>query len=115
MATLYVASTETFVGKSALCVGLLDRARRAGFTTGYMKPVSASVTRTEDTVHDEDASFIRQHFDLPDPLDRITPVLVTQSTVEQIMRGQGIDFSKRLREAYGALSRDKDFVVLEGT
>lgn len=29
MATLYVASTETFVGKSATCVGLIDRARRA--------------------------------------------------------------------------------------
>ena len=34
MATLYVASTETFVGKSATCVGLLDQARRDGFYGG---------------------------------------------------------------------------------
>src|SRR5215475_9362992 len=111
MATLYVASTETFVGKSATCVGLLDRARRDGFTAGYMKPVSVSVVRAEEAVLDEDAVFIRQHFDLSDPLDKITPVLVTQRVVEGIIRGQMVDFSKQLREAYVAISRDKDFVV----
>jgi uncharacterized protein len=114
MATLYVASTETFVGKSATCVGLLDRARRDGFTAGYMKPVSVSVMRTEDAVLDEDAVFIRQHFGLTDPLDTIAPVLVTQRVVEGIIRGQTVDYAKRLRESYVAISRDKDFVVLEG-
>ena len=114
MATLYVASTETFVGKSATCVGLLDRARRDGFTAGYMKPVSVSVVRTEDALLDEDAVFIRQHFGLTDPIDKIAPVLVTQRVVEGIIRGQQADYSKRLREAYLAISRDKDFVVLEG-
>lgn len=114
MATLYVASTETFVGKSAACVGLLDRARRDGFTATYMKPVSVSATHTEDAVLDEDAAFISKHFNLAEPLDRIAPVLVTQSVIERIMRGQGPDFTRRLREAYVAISRDKDFVVLEG-
>src|SRR5215217_5667971 len=114
MATLYVASTETFVGKSATCVGLLDRARRDGFIAGYMKPVSVSVTRTEDAVLDEDAAFIRQHFALTEPLERIAPVLVTQRVVESIIRGQGIDFAKRLNEAYLAILRNKDLVVPEG-
>jgi uncharacterized protein len=114
MATLYVASTETFVGKSAACVGLLDHARRDGFTIGYMKPVSVSVTPTEAGVLDEDTNFIRQHFSFTDPLDRLAPVLVTQSVVEQIMRGQASDYSKRLRDAYTAIARDKDLIVLEG-
>jgi hypothetical protein len=114
MATLYVASIETFVGKSAACVGLLDRARRDGLEVGYMKPVSVSVTPTESGALDEDTAFIRRHFGLTDPIERMTPVLVTQSAVEQIMRGQSIDAAKRLRDAYVALSRDKEFVVLEG-
>jgi BioD-like phosphotransacetylase family protein len=114
MATLYVASTETFVGKSATCVGLLDHARRDGFTVGYMKPVSVSVTRTEDAVLDDDAAFIRQHFGLAESLDRLAPVLMTQRAVDGIIRGQATDFGKRLREAYVTVSRDKDFVVLEG-
>lgn len=114
MATLYVGSTETFVGKSAVCVGLLSRAQRDGFRIGYMKPLSVSVKRTDDAVFDEDAEFVRQHFKLNDPLDRLTPALLTQSAVEQIMRGQGPDYARKLNEAYMAVSRDKDFVVLEG-
>ena len=114
MATLYVASTETFVGKSATCIGLLDRAKRDGLSIGYMKPVSVSVTRTEDSVIDEDSAFVREHFGLSDPLDKLAPVLVTQSAIDQILRGQGPDFAKKLRDAYVQVSRDKDFVVLEG-
>ena len=114
MSTLYVASTETFVGKSAMCVGLLERARRDGLAIGYMKPVSVSVTPTEAGAIDEDARFIKAHFDLPDPLDRIAPILLTQGVVEQMMRGQIPDFAKRLRDAHTAIARDRDLVVLEG-
>lgn len=114
MATLYVASTETFVGKSATCVGLLDRARRDGFSIGYMKPVSVSAIPNEGAPVDEDALFICRHFGLTDPAEQVTPVLVTSGMVEQILRGQAPDFSRRLRDANVAVSRDKDFVVLEG-
>jgi BioD-like phosphotransacetylase family protein len=114
MALLYVASTETFVGKSAVCVGILDRARRDGFSAGYMKPVSVAVARAEDLVLDDDAGFIRQHFGLADPLERIAPVQLTPSVIERLLRGQAPDLSRNLRDAYVALSRDKDLVVLEG-
>jgi BioD-like phosphotransacetylase family protein len=114
MATLYVASTETFVGKSAVCVGLLQRARHDGFSTGYMKPVSVAVSRAHDVVLDDDALFIRQHFGIADPIDRIAPVVVTPSVIEGILRGQAPDFVRRLRDAYVAISRDKDFMLLEG-
>jgi uncharacterized protein len=115
MATLYVASTETFVGKSATCVGLLNRARRDGLSIGYMKPVSLAVTHTESTAIDEDAAFVREYFELAEPLDQLAPVLLTQTAVERIVRQQAPDFTTRLREAHAAVARDKDFLVLEGT
>jgi BioD-like phosphotransacetylase family protein len=115
MASLYVASTETFVGKSAICVGLLERARRDGFRIGYLKPVSLSVTHTEDTAIDEDAAFVRQYFELAEPLDQLAPVLLTQGAIERIVRGQTADLAAKLREAYSAVARDKDLVVSEGT
>jgi len=114
MATLYVASTETFVGKSAACVGLLNRAQRDGFSIGYMKPVSVSVSHESMALLDEDAAFIREYFHLAEPLERIAPLLVTQSVVEQIMRGQSGDAARKLRDCYLTVSRNKDFVVLEG-
>lgn len=115
MATLYVASTETFVGKSAVCIGLLRRMQRDGFNVGYMKPVSVSVTHTADRVLDEDTAFIRETLGLAAPLDQMAPVLITHGVIDSIMRGQPSSYAKILRDAYLAVSRDKDAVVLEGT
>jgi len=115
MATLYVASTETFVGKSAVCMGLLRRMQRDGFNVGYMKPVSVSAAHTADRVLDEDAAFIRETLGLSAPLDQMAPVLITPGVIESIMRGQPSTFAKTLRDAYLAVSREKDVVVMEGT
>ncbi len=115
MATLYVASTETFVGKSAVCIGLLRRMQQDGFNIGYMKPVSVSVTHTPDAVLDEDAAFIRDHFGLKEALNQIAPVLITPGVVETILRGNVQSYTRVLRDAYLNVSRGKDVVVLEGT
>jgi len=65
-------------------------------------------------VLDDDAAFIRQHFGLTDPLEHIAPVLITPGVIERTLRGQTNDFSRQLRESYVAISRDKDFMLLEG-
>jgi uncharacterized protein len=115
MATLYVASTETFVGKSAVCVGLLRRMQRDGFAVGYMKPLSVSVTHTPDAVLDEDAAFIRRSLGLSASLEQIAPVLLTPGVIESILRGQPNNYGRMLRDAYLEVSKQKDIVVLEGT
>lgn len=115
MATLYVASTETFVGKSAVCVGLLKRMQRDGFNVGYMKPVSVSMAHTPDSVMDEDAAFIRSTIGLDAPMEQVAPVLITPGVVESILRGQSPSYHRALRDAYLGVSRGKDIVVLEGT
>jgi uncharacterized protein len=115
MATLYVASTETFVGKSAVCIGMLLRMQRDGYSVGYMKPVSVSVAHTPDSMLDEDAAFIRATLGLSAPLEQVAPVLITSGVVESILRGQIPGYARILRDAYLQISRDKDIVVLEGT
>lgn len=115
MATLYVASTETFVGKSAVCIGLLRRMQRDGFSVGYMKPVSVSSAHTPDSTMDEDAAFIRATIGLEAPIEQVAPVVITPGVVESILRGQSASFTRTLRDAYLAVSRGKHVVVLEGT
>jgi BioD-like phosphotransacetylase family protein len=115
MATLYVASTETFVGKSAVCISLLQRMRRDGLQVGYMKPVSVSTAHTPDSVQDEDAAFIRATIGLDAPLEQVAPVLITPGVVEAILRGQSPGYARTIRDAYLGVSRGKDIVVLEGT
>lgn len=114
MATLYVASTETFVGKSAICAVLLDQFRSQGRAVGYMKPVSVAVAQTEQGAIDQDAKLMRELFDLQESPEQIAPVLATTRVVESVLRGDKPDFRGQLQVAYNAVAQGKDVVVLEG-
>jgi len=114
MATLYITSTETFSGKSALCVGIAKRLQRDGYALGYMKPVSSG-TRLAAGLVDEDAEFFKQTFDLPDSMADMVPIGIAPRTVEAILRGEDeTDFVGSLQAAYERVSQGRDIVVLEG-
>ena len=114
MATLYVTSTETFSGKSALCVGIARRLRRDGYSIGYMKPVSTG-SRLAAGLVDEDADFFKQTFELPDALQDMVPIGVGPRTVEAILTGESqTDFAALLSAAYQRVAYGRDIVVLEG-
>jgi BioD-like phosphotransacetylase family protein len=114
VATLYVTSTETFSGKSALCVGIAKRLRRDGYAIGYMKPVSSG-SRLAAGLVDEDAEFFKQTFELPDTLEDMVPIGVGPRTVEEILTDESqTDFAAKLMAAYQRVSVGRDVVVLEG-
>jgi len=114
MVTLYITSTETFSGKSALCVGLAKRFERDGYRTGYMKPLSTGARLAAGLV-DEDAEFFKQTFGLPDALEDMVPIGIVPRTVEAILRGeQETDFVERLQSAYERIAEGRDIVLLEG-
>jgi BioD-like phosphotransacetylase family protein len=114
MATLYITSTETFSGKSALCVGLARRLRRDGYRIGYMKPISTGARLMTGPV-DEDAEFVKQTFGLPDSLEDMVPIGIAEDTVEMILKGGGeIDFAARLLSAYERIAQGRDVILLEG-
>ncbi len=114
MATLYITSTETFSGKSALCVGIAKRLRREGFSIGYMKPVSSGLRLAAGLV-DEDAEFVRQTFELPDALGDMAPIGIGPRTVEEILSGEAqIDYAARLLAAYQRVAEGRDVIILEG-
>ncbi len=114
MATLYITSTATFSGKSALCVGLGKRFRRDGYRIGYMKPVGTGIRLDAEAV-DEDAAFFKQSFDLPDDLDDMAPVRITQRMVEAILKeGELPDLASRLQAAFARVSKGRDVIILEG-
>ena len=106
MATIYVTSTETFSGKSALCVGLGKRFLRDGFTVGYMKPVSTVARKVKGRVIDEDAEFIKQTLNLPDSLETIAPVILTPQIVEAVLKGEEkTDFAAVLQKAFAEVTK----------
>jgi len=115
MKALYVCSTTTFSGKTALCVGLGKRLKSDGFAVGYMKPVSTVARRIGGRIMDEDAQFIKQTLDLAEPLEVIAPIALMPQTVEDILAGEEkADFAAQLKEAYAQVAQGKDVVLLEG-
>ena len=115
MTNLYVASTESFVGKSAVCAALLGRMQRDGYNVAYMKPLSSAVTHTPDGALDEDAAFIRESFGLTASLDQIAPLLLRRATIEAVLKGEKRDWAAQLQAAYAAVSQNADVTVLEGS
>lgn len=114
MTTLYVTSTETFSGKSALCVGLAKRLQRDGWSVGYMKPLSAGARLAAGLV-DEDAEFFKHTLGLPDAMDDMVPVGIAPAMLEHFLTGEeAIDFKARLRAAYERIAHGRDVVILEG-
>jgi BioD-like phosphotransacetylase family protein len=111
---LYVTSTQTFSGKSALCVGLLSRFKREGFAVGYMKPVSTTARIVGDRVIDEDAHFVKYTFGLKEALESMAPVILTDQRVAGILAGEKHDLEAQVQSAYQTVARDKDIMVLEG-
>lgn len=115
MVTLYIASTESASGKTALCVGLGKRLQGEGFTVGYMKPVSLTARRLEGRVVDEDAEFIKKELQLQESVSDLVPIPLDSLAVESIMRKQKwLDYPKRLMDSYDRVSEGKDVMLIEG-
>ncbi len=115
MATaLYITSTETYSGKTALAVGIAQRMRHDGLRVGYFKPLSFSAAREEQGPVDEDSRVIKRLLGLKEPLDVLCPVLITPTVLDQIVRGDKPDLADRIMSAYDNVSADKDVVIIEG-
>lgn len=115
MPTLYIASTETFVGKSAVSIGLLQRMHNDGFQVGYMKSVSVSALPGDVATIQEDIETLRQMIKLDAPPEQIAPVLITPSVIESVMQGKAPAFTEQLLKAHEAMSQGRDVTVVEGS
>lgn len=115
METVLVVSAETFSGKSALCLTLAQRLRRDGYRVGYMKPLCMRARRAEQETFDEDTAFVKQVLELDEPVEQIAPLLITPRLLEGVLKGEPQpDYRQRVQEAFAAVSRDKDVMLLEG-
>ena len=115
MATLYITSSETFSGKSALCIGLGKRFQRDGLRVGYMKPVNTLAQSRAGVPYDADVEFAKQTFELPEPVDVLSPVAITPQRTEAILKGEDkTDYEARLLAACRQVCQQYDVTILEG-
>lgn len=118
---MFVAGTDTGVGKTRLVAGLLRALQSAGWLAIGMKPVATGTTRTNGVMINEDVASI---------VINSSPVSVAETSIRDInpfcfdppvsphiaaeKAGIFVDLDL-IVAAYGRLARRHDAVVVEGT
>ena len=114
MLSLYVCSTETAAGKTAVSVGLLRRVARDIGPTGFFKPIGGSSRKVEDDVVDEDVIFLKEALGLTEPLAILSPVVFPPDTDPKKPGALQPEAAERIKDSLGVVARGKEVVVVEG-
>ncbi|RPI91788.1 MAG: phosphotransacetylase family protein, partial [Chloroflexi bacterium] len=113
--SLYITSVHTFSGKTALALGLGLRMQAAGLKVGYLKPVSTQPYKAGGRVLDEDADFVRRTLGLETPPWELSPVVITNEVLGEIIDGTlERDLLGDVEEAVKMATEENDIVLLEG-
>jgi BioD-like phosphotransacetylase family protein len=111
MAALYITSTEA-AGKTALCAGIGTNLIDRGIKVGFVMPVRLFDASKTDG-HD-DVTFIKEIFGLTEPSEQLCPILLSQRELWQNLTDEIEDFTRKLKQVYRKIARDKDVVIMEG-
>jgi BioD-like phosphotransacetylase family protein len=112
---LYVISTQDFTGKSAICVVLMHRMVHDGYKVGYIKPFSSAARVRGESQIDEDARFVKETLDLPEPVEVLAPVVVTRQKLREHLTTGGQDYTETVLKAVEQVGQGRDIVVMEGS
>lgn len=116
MNALYITSVEAYSGKTAVCLALGKQLQADGYQVGYLKPVSTQPWRTpEGVLTDEDAAFVKANLDLAAEVSRLSPVIVTPTSLREHLKGavRG-DLLQAIRDAARQAAEGKQALLLEG-
>ena len=107
MKTLVIASIYDYSGKTMVALGIGKRLQMDGFRIGYMKPFGRYPTTVNNIVVDSDAAFMCDVLELGDPLEFVSPVIITRDIIARAYRGENLHLDEKIIQAYEELSRDK--------
>jgi hypothetical protein len=84
---VFVASTGQDVGKTTLCLGLIEYFRQRYGSCGYMKPVGQKQLSFQNVYLDKDALLVKQYFGLKD-LENLSPIAAYPGFTKAFLDGK---------------------------
>lgn len=116
MRHVYLAATGQNRGKTTLSLGVMDGFLRRGLSTGFIKPVGQRTVFEDGVPADEDAVLMQSVFDLPEPLQQMSPVHIPRGFTKSYIDGDVVeDLPSRILAAHAAFAADRDMLLIEGT
>jgi dethiobiotin synthetase len=114
--SLFIAGTDTGVGKTWISVQLLKAMVAAGHKAAGMKPIAAGVIDTPDGPRNEDALALLAAGNIDLPYQLVNPVCLPQPTSPHLAAadsGIAVDCGAIL-QAYEQIRRRSEWIVVEG-
>ncbi len=114
MVPLFIGSTNGYSGKTLLSAVLGRILREHGYTIGYMRIIGKSIGGRGALLYDTDAGFVKEALGLTDPVERMSPVILTHDLIASVFKGKEFDGLTLFRDAYNQLSPGKDVMIISG-
>src|SRR4030042_7070487 len=86
-----------------------------GKEVGYFKPIGTLPTKIGDLITDEDAYFAHKMLKSMDPLDDISPVMLTSLSYKEGLLDGPEKSQSRIIDSFNLIKKDKDIVIIEGS
>ncbi len=115
-AGIFVAGTDTGVGKTYVSVGLVRALVADGHRVAVMKPVAAGTEATPAGPRNDDALALMAAANVAAPYERVNPYALALATSPHLAaRAAGVQIDlPTIRRQYDALAADADLVIVEG-
>ncbi|ADK83980.1 dethiobiotin synthase [Desulfarculus baarsii DSM 2075] len=113
---LFIAGSDTGVGKTMVSAGLTAALRQRGLDAGYLKPVGTEAQCVDGRPVNPDAVFVGRMAELPEPAWRLNPFCLSAplSPLAAARReGVTLDFGQIVAACRQALD-EREFCVIEG-
>ena len=118
MKNIFIAGTDTGVGKTTVSVLLLKQLNSAGFKTFAIKPIaSGCVLNTENKLENEDALLLQSAASIHESYERVNPLALKEPIAPHLSAKQMRLYLKKeniMRLILSSIRKDADFNIIEG-
>jgi BioD-like phosphotransacetylase family protein len=111
MATLYIASSDSYAGKTLTCLALGKRWQQQNRKVGYMKPLGVLPEMVGDQLTDADAHFVAEQLELDVSPAHLCPIVLRPA----MCRMDRAEAQQKVREAFAAISDGVDVMLVNGS
>lgn len=114
---IFITGTDTGVGKTYVACGIVRELRSRGIDTGVMKPAETGCRVRQGTAVPSDAMALVRAAGVKDPLSLVNPYRFRKPLAPSVAAGlEGATILPgRIRNAFGALCKRHDYLVVEGS
>jgi dethiobiotin synthetase len=114
--SLFIAGTDTGVGKTWVATRLLAALRGEGVKAAGMKPVAAGADKTRQGLRNDDALALMRESGVSLPYEWVNPCCLPTATSPHLAArraGENVDIAA-IKRAFERINAETDLIVVEG-